>query len=188
MAEAREKWQQLRQAWSNRRLVFIDETGVSTNMVRQRGRAPKSRRCLAKAPHGHWHTNAFVAALRTDGVTAPWLVDGAMNGDAFRAYITTQLVPTLRPGDMVIADNLSSHKVCGVREAIEQVGAELVFLPPYSPDFNPIEMFFSKLKAHLHRGAERSIDKVAERVGDVVGIVSPEECENYFKAAGYVSS
>jgi transposase len=181
-----------RQAWFDdqldldpARLVFIDETGLSTKMARLRGRAPRGERCRAGVPHGHWKTTTFTGALRLTGMTAPMVLDGAMNGIAFRAYVEQVLVPTLLPGDVVIMDNLPAHKAEGVRLAIEQAGAELRFLPPYSPDFNPIEMAFSKLKAVMRSKAERTVDGLWEAVGAVIPLFKPDECANYFAAAGY---
>jgi len=138
------------------RLVFIDETGANTKMTRRYGRARRGQRVVGKVPHGHWMTTTFVAALRHDGLTTPLVVDGPMNGDVFLAYVCQQLVPTLRPGDVVIMDNLAAHKKAGVREAIESCGASLVYLPPYSPDFNPIELVFAKLKRLLRSAGERN--------------------------------
>ena len=141
-----------------RRLVFIDETWVTTNMTRRYGRARRGQRLVANVPHGRWKTSTFLAALRHDKITAPCIIDGAINGETFRAYIEQFLVPTLAPGDIVIMDNLSSHKVAGVGQAIEATGAILLYLPPYSPDLNPIEQFFAKLKAILRKAAARTID------------------------------
>ena len=169
-------------------LVFLDETGLSTNMTRRYGRAQKGKRCVDKVPHGHWRTSTFVAALRSDGLEAPWLLDGPMNGPAFLEYVRQVLGPSLRPGDLVIADNLSSHKVAGVREAIEARGASLVFLPPYSPDLNPIENFFAKLKAHLRKVAQRSFDGLLLSTSFILNSLSSQECSNYFQASGYVIS
>lgn len=167
------------------RLVFLDETGVATNMTRLYGRAPKGERVVCHAPRGHWHTNTFIAALRHDGIEAPWLLDGPMNGEAFLEYVHSVLGPTLRPGDIVIADNLGSHKVSGVREAIEERGATIIYLPPYSPDLNPIENFFSKFKSLLRKAAEREFPALIERIRDILLSVSPRECSNYLTAAGY---
>lgn len=166
-------------------LVFIDETWASTNMARRYGRAPRGERLRAGVPHGHWKTTTFVAGLRRTGMIAPWVLDGPMNGDAFTTYVTRVLVSELSPGDVVIMDNLSSHKAPAVRAAIEAAGAELMFLPPYSPDFNPIEMAFSKLKAHLRKAAERTIHGLWDAIGRIVDLYSPHECANYFAAAGY---
>lgn len=167
------------------RLVFIDETGASTKMARLYGRSKRGERCRAPIPHGHWKTTTFVGALRRTGMTAPMVLDGAMHGAAFIAYIEQVLVPTLRPGDIVIMDNLPAHKPAAVRQAIERAGATLRFLPPYSPDFNPIEMAFSKLKAILKKAACRTIDDLWETIGGAVDTFKPAECQNYFNAAGY---
>ena len=167
------------------RLIFIDETSASTKMARLRGRAKKGERCRASVPHGHWKTTTFTAGLRLDGLIAPMLLDGPMNGPAFLAYAEQVLAPELRPGDVAIMDNLPAHKVSGVREAIEKAGATLLFLPPYSPDFNPIEMAFSKLKALLRKAAARTIDDLWRVIGQRLGQFSPLECRNYFQAAGY---
>lgn len=143
---------------------------------------------MDKVPHGHWQTSTFIAALRADGITAPWLLDGPMNGPAFLEYIRQVLAPTLAPGDVVIADNLSSHKVAGVREAIEARGASLLFLPAYSPDLNPIENFFAKLKALLRKAAQRNFDGLLLHIASILDSLSSRECSNYFRAAGYVIS
>lgn len=168
-------------------LVFLDETGVSTNLTRRYGRAPKGKRCVDRVPHGHWQTSTFIAALRHDSLEAPWVLDGPMNGEAFREYVRRVLIPTLHAGDVVVADNLSSHKVAGVREAIEACGAQLLFLPPYSPDFNPIENFFAKLKALLRKAAKRNFEGLLQAVASILDTLTAQECHNYFKAAGYVN-
>ena len=167
-------------------LVFIDETWATTNMVRRYGRAPRGRRLVASVPHGHWKTSTFLAALRVDALTAPCLIDGAVNGDIFRAYVEQVLVATLRPGDIVIMDNLSSHKVAGVREAIEAAGARLLYLPPYSPDLNPIEQVFAKLKAILRAAAARSLDALCHAIAAALAHFSARECRNYLAHDGYV--
>ena len=167
------------------RLVFIDETGASTKMARRYGRAPRGERCRAPVPHGHWKTTTFVGALRLEGMTAPMVLDGAMHGAAFLAYVEQVLVPTLTHGDIVIMDNLSVHKSAAVRQAIEAAGAELRFLPPYSPDFNPIEMAFSKLKAFLKKTAARTVDDLWEAIAIGIDTFTLVECQNYFAAAGY---
>lgn len=154
--------------------MFIDETWASTNMARRHGRAPRGQRLRAGAPHGHWKTTTFVAGLRNTGMVAPMVIDGPINRDAFTAYVRQVLVPELRPGDIVIMDNLSSHKGPEVREAIEAAGAELCFLPPYSPDFNPIEKAFSKLKAHLRKAAERTIHGLWTAIGHIVELYAPK--------------
>ncbi len=181
-----------RRAWFARqiellpeRLVFIDETGASTKMARRYGRAPRGERCRAPVPHGHWKTTTFVGALRLDGMTAPMVLDGPMHGQAFIAYVEQVLIPPLNPGDVVVMDNLPAHKPIAVREAIEAAGAELLYLPPYSPDFNPIEMAFSKLKAFLKKIAARTVDDLWDAIAEAVDIFTPDECENYFAAAGY---
>jgi transposase len=167
------------------KLVFIDETGLSTKMTRLRGRALLGERCRAGVPHGHWKTTTFTGALRLTGMTAPFVYDGAMNGNVFLAYVEQVLVPTLAPDEVVIMDNLPAHKAAGVRDAIEAAGARLLFLPPYSPDFNPIENAFAKLKALLRAKAERTITTLWNTVGSLVDLFTPAECVNYFKAAGY---
>ena len=181
-----------RQAWFDaqpdlkpERLVFIDETGASTKMARRYGRAPRGERCQTPVPHGHWKTTTFVGALRLEGMTAPMVLDGAMHGAAFLAYVEQVLVPTLKPGDIVVMDNLPAHKPIAVRTAIEVAAAELRFLPPYSPDFNPIEMAFSKLKAFLKKTAARTVDDLWDAIAQGIDTFTPTECENYFAAAGY---
>jgi transposase len=187
VAAARETWAQGQASLDPDRLVFIDETGTSTNMARQRGRAPRGKRLVAKVPHGHWKTTTFVAGLRSTGLTAPLVLNGAMNGDTFLSYVTQFLAPTLKPGDTVVMDNLSAHKVSGVREAIEAVGARLLYLPPYSPDFNPIEQAFAKLKALLRKAAERTVDGLWSRIASLIDAFRPAECANYLRHAGYAS-
>ncbi len=169
-----------------RRLVFIDETWAKTNMTRARGYAPKGERLVEAAPHGHWHTTTFVGAVRVTGFIAPLVVDGAVNGDLFRAYAERVLVPEPRRGDVVVLDNLGSHKVAGVRRAIEGAGCRLLYLPPYSPDLNPIENAFSKLKRLLRAAAERTRDGLWSAIGRLLDRFSPRECRNYFRHCGYV--
>jgi transposase len=166
--------------------VFLDETGASTHMTRTRGRSPKGERCIAPVPNGHWKTTTFIAGLRVNALTAPMVLDGPMDGEAFLVYVRQFLCPTLKPGDIVIVDNLPAHKVEGVREAIEATGATLRYLPPYSPDLNPIEMLFSKLKAALKKAAHRTVDALWNEIGKLLDTFSPAECANYFNAAGYV--
>ncbi len=188
MAEARHDWQTNRQPVMREeihRLVFLDETGTTTKMTRLRGRAPVGTRLRAKAPFGHWGTQTFIAGLRCDGMTAPWVIDKPMNRAIFDTYIETQLAPSLKPGDVVILDNLSSHKSPKAEAILKARGAWFLFLPPYSPDLNPIEMAFAKLKAHLRRIGARTIDALWKAVGDICGLYSPDECRNYLKAAGY---
>jgi len=154
-------------------------------MARLRGRSPRGERCRAPVPHGHWKTTTFTAGLRLDGIVAPWLLDGAMDGEAFLVYVHRVLVPVLGPGDIVVMDNLPAHKVAGVRDAIEAAGAELRYLPPYSPDFNPIEMAFAKLKAFLRKTAARTIPDLWAAVAHAIDTFKPDECIAYFAHAGY---
>ena len=187
MKRRREIWFEVQPDLDPERLVFIDETGVSTKMARIRGRSPRGERCRAPVPHGHWKTTTFVGALRLSGITAPMTLGGAMNGTAFLAYVEQVLAPTLKPGDIVVMDNLPAHKPAAIRHAIEVTGAQLFFLPPYSPDLNPIEMAFSKLKAHLRRIGARTFEALFEALGDICDLFDPEECWNFIKAAGYAS-
>lgn len=154
-------------------------------MARLHGRALKGERCRAAIPHGHWKTTTFTAGIRLSGLTAPMLLDGPMHGAAFLAYVEQVLVPELVPGDIVVMDNLPAHKVAGVRQAIEAVGARLLYLPPYSPDFNPIEMAFSKLKALLRKAAARTINDLWDTIATCLNAFTPTECANFFAAAGY---
>ena len=167
------------------KLVFIDETWAKTNMTRTRGRCQRGRRLIAKAPYGHWKTTTFVAALRHDGLHASLVVDGAMNGAVFLAYVEQQLVQTLRPGDIVVLDNLAAHKVAGVRRAIEAAGASLVYLPPYSPDLNPIELVFSKLKWLLRTAATRTVESLWSLLGAMPDHFPAQQCLAYIKHCGY---
>ena len=185
MARRRQAWFDAQPDLDPARLVFIDETGASTKMARLRGRAPRGQRCRAAVPHGHWKTTTFVGALRLGGMTAPMVLDGPMNGPAFLAYVEQVLAPTLKRGDTVIMDNLPAHKVAGVRDAIMAKGARLRLLPPYSPDFNPIENAFSKLKALLRRAAARTIPDLWTAIADALPQFTPKECANYFTACGY---
>jgi transposase len=168
------------------KLVFIDETWTSTSMTRRYGRAPKGQCCIASAPHGHWKTTTLVAGLRHQQWTAPLVADGPMDGGLFLAFVRQFLCPTLRPGDIVILDNLSSHKVTGVQDAIVAAGATLLYLPPYSPDLNPIEKLFAKLNALLPKAAKRSIDALCKEIGELLNTLSSTECANYFTSSGYV--
>lgn len=185
MKAAREAWFEGQLDLDPDKLVFIDETAATTRMARLHGRAPRGERCRAAVPHGHWKTTTFTAGLRISGIAAPMVIDGPMDGNAFRAYVEQVLGPELRIGDMVIMDNLPAHRVGGVREAIEAAGATLHYLPPYSPDFNPIEMAFSKFKALLRGAAARTIPDLWEAVKTALCAFSPCECRNYFAAAGY---
>lgn len=165
--------------------MFIDETWASTALTRLRGRAPRGKLLHAPVPHGHWHTTTFVAGLRADGLVAPMVLDGAINGGAFLAYVEQFLAPTLRPGDIVVADNLGSHKVAGVQAAIEACGATLLYLPPYSPDLNPIEQVFAKLKRLLRSAQARTMDALWATIGSLLDRFSPDECMRYIHHAGY---
>lgn len=165
--------------------MFIDETWASTNMARTHGRAPRGERLRAAIPHGHWKTTTFVAGLRNTGMVAPMVLDGPINGAAFQAYVEQVLIPELREGDIVIMDNLGSHKGPSVRAAVEAAGANLLYLPPYSPDFNPIENAFAKLKAMLRAAAERTVDGLWNTIGHLIDAFTPAECANYFANAGY---
>jgi transposase len=185
VAERRTAWRYWQAHLHEQQLVFIDETGANTKMTRLQGRALRGQRVIGKVPHGHWKTTTFVGALRTSGMTAPLVVDGPMNGRVFLAYVEQQLLPTLRPGDTVIMDNLAAHKVAGVRAAIESVGARLVYLPPYSPDLNPIELAFAKLKQLLRSAAERIIEDLERRIGKLLSRFAPVECSRYFAHCGY---
>ena len=168
-----------------RRLVFIDETWAKTNMTRTHGRCARGQRLVAKVPHGHWKTLTFLAALRHDAITAPFVLDGPINGDWFLAYVEQVLVPTLKPGDVVVMDNLGSHKGKAVRRAIRKAGAHLLFLPPYSPDLNPIEQVFAKLKTLLRKAAERTVEATWRRIGKLLDHFSADECANYLVNSGY---
>jgi transposase len=170
---------------SPERLVFVDETGAATNMARRYGRSPRGQRLDGPLPYGHWKTTTFVGGLTSRGFTAPYVVDGPMNGATFRAWVEQMLAPTLRSGDVVIMDNLAAHKVTGIREAIEARGAELLYLPPYSPDLNPIEQAFAKLKAMLRKAAERSIAGLWDTIGRLLDRFPPAECRNYIANSGY---
>jgi transposase len=185
VARARQAWRAAQPDLDPARLVFIDETGASTKMARLRGRSPRGARCVARIPHGHWKTTTFVGALRQTGMTAPMVLDGAMDAAAFLAYVTQVLVPTLKPGDIVVMDNLPAHKPEPVRSAIAAAGAELRYLPPYSPDLNPIEMAFSKLKALLKKAAARTIEHLWSAIADALPALTAVECRNYLTAAGY---
>ena len=165
--------------------VFLDETGAATNMVRRYGWGPKGERLMDAAPHGHWKTTTFLAGLRSTGIVAPLVLDGPMTGEAFRAYVEQFLAPTLSPGDVVVLDNLAAHKVAGVREAIAAAGASILYLPPYSPDLNPIEQMFAKLKALLRKAAVRNREALWNTIGNLLEAFSPTECRNYIANSGY---
>jgi len=188
VAQARDLWKTAQPSLDAEKLIFVDETGANTKMVRTRGRAPKGQRLIGREPWGHWKTTTFTAGLRCNGLVAPFVLDGPMNGEAFLVYVDKILVPALKPGDVVVMDNLAAHKVQGVRTQIEAAGASLLYLPPYSPDLNPIEMAFSKLKTLLRGAAERSVEALWTRIGQLLDAFSPQECANYFRHAGYASS
>lgn len=188
VARFRARWKRYQGGVDPNRLVFVDETWAKTNMAPLRGWAPKGERLQGFAPHGHWNTMTFIAALRHDRIDAPWVYDGPINGEAFAAYVTHELAPTLKAGDIVILDNLSSHKSKAVRETIRATGAHLLFLPPYSPDLNPIEQVFAKLKHLMRKAAERTIDATWRRIGKLLDQFSAQECGSYFKNAGYRST
>jgi transposase len=187
VARARRRWIRQQGYLDTTRLVFIDETAVTINMVRLRGRCPRGERLISHVPQGAWKTITFVAALRHNKMVAPMVLDGPINGAAFVAYIEQCLAPTLKRVDIVVIDNLPAHKVAGVKDAIEAAGATLQYLPQYSPDLNPIEMPFSKFKAFLRKAAERTVGGLCRRIRSFVPTVSRAECRNYFRHAGYVS-
>ncbi len=168
--------------------MFLDETWASTNMTPTRGRSPVGTRCLGHAPYGHWKTTTVVCALRCDGLVAPWVIDGPINGQTFRTWVEEILVPVLHPGDIVVLDNLGSHKVAGIEEAMTAAGAQLLFLPPYSPDFNPIEQVFSKMKTYLRKAAKRTVEELWSAIGELMDAFAPDECERYIRHAGYGKS
>jgi transposase len=182
---ARRAWFEGQLDLDPRQLIFIDETAATTKMARRYGRSPRGERCRAAVPHGHWKTTTFTAGLRVDGLAAPMILEGPMDGEAFRAYVAGILVPELVPGDIVILDNLPAHRVAGVREAIETAGARLLYLPPYSPDFNPIELALAKFKALLRAAATRTIPDLWQAIETALDAFTPQECANYFAAAGY---
>jgi transposase len=187
VARRRARWKKYQGRLDPRRLVFIDETWVKTNMTRSHGRCAKGRRLVAKVPRGRWRTLTFLAALRVDRIDAPCVLDGPINSLSFKAYVEQSLVPTLAPGDIVIMDNLGSHKGRPIRQAIRNAGAKLLFLPPYSPDLNPIEQVFAKLKTLMRKAAERTVEETWRRLGKLLDQFNAEECANYIKNAGYAS-
>jgi transposase len=188
VARRRAQWIKYQDRIEPERLVFIDETWTKTNMAPLRGWAPCGARLTAKVPHGHWKTTTFLAALRHNRIDAPWLIDGPIDGESFRTYVEQVLVPTLRPGDIVVMDNLGSHKGKVVRRLIRSAGAKLLFLPKYSPDLNPIEQVFAKLKHLLRKAAARTVEAVCAAIGHLLGAFTPEECANYFRNSGYAPS
>jgi transposase len=185
IARRREIWKRLQGSINPERLAFIDETWAKTNMVRLHGRAPRGQRLRDRAPYGRWRTMTFIGALRADRIEAPCLLDGPVNRQSFLEYVRQFLAPTLKPGDIVLLDNLGSHKNPDVRRAIRAAGAKLMFLPPYSPDLNPIEQVFAKLKTLLRKASERTFEDVCNQIGALLSTFTPEECANYLRNAGY---
>ena len=187
MKAARRRWRKAQPTWERARLVFIDETGLNTKMARRYGRAPRRERCVAAVPHGHWQTSTFIAALRHDGLGAPFLIEGAVNAEVFTAYLQEVLCPELKPDDIVILDNLSTHKIPRVAELIAGRGATVRYLPAYSPDLNPIEMAFAKLKAQLRHAAARSLADLQLAVARSRATFTPAHCQGFFRHAQYAS-
>jgi transposase len=187
VARRRAQWIKYQDRVDPSRLVFIDETWTKTNMAPLRGWAPRGMRLVAKVPHGHWNTTTFLAALRHDRIEAPWLLEGPINGESFAIYLEKVLLPTLRPGDIVIMDNLGSHRGKIVRRLIRSVGAKLLFLPKYSPDLNPIEQVFAKLKHLLRKAAARTVETICAAISELLRTFTKHECANYFKNSGYAS-
>ena len=185
MAHDRRRWRVWQRYMDPERFVFLDETGTATNMTRRYGRCANGQRLVAAAPDGHWKTTTFVAGLRQSGIIAPLVLDGPMNGPICRAYVEQALAPALEPGDVVVLDNLPAHKVAGVKEAIASRGASLMYLPPYSPDLNPIEQMFAKLKALLRRAAVRTRDALWSSIGQALDAFTSTECKNYIRNSGY---
>src|ERR1700730_9203583 len=188
VARRRLRWKKYQDRLDPARLVFIDETWAKTNMTRSHGRCAKGKRLVAKVPHGRWRTLTFLAALRADRTDAPYVLDGPVNGQSFRAYVEQLLVPTLKPGDIVIMDNLGSHKGPPIRRAIRAAGAKLLFLPPYSPDLTAIEQCLAKLKTLLRKAGERTVEATWKRIGQLLDRFTPQECANYVTNAGYASA
>jgi transposase len=188
LARRRTRWRLHQHRFDPARLVFVDETWAKTNMTRTRGWSPRGAPLMAKVPHGHWKTLTFLAGLRHDRIVAPCVIDGPINGLSFTAWVSQFLAPTLSRGDIVIADNLGSHKGKPVRAALRAVGAKLFFLPAYSPDLNPIEMVFAKLKTLLRKADERSVETTWRRIGDLLGAFTATECAAYLRHAGYASA
>ncbi len=185
MARDRRRWRVWQRYMDPQRFVFLDETSATTNMIRRYGWGPRCARLVDAAPWGHWQTSTFVAGLRADGIVAPFVIGGAMDGPAFRTYVERVLAPELREGDVVVMDNLPSHKVAGVREAIHAAGASLLYLPPYSPDLNPIEQLFAKLKALLRKAGAQTKAALWDTIGALLDSFSPSECRNYIINSGY---
>jgi transposase len=188
VARRRRWWRRLQPRLAAERLVFIDETWTKTNMTRTHGWWRRGEPLKARVPHGHWRTTTFLAALRNNAITAPLVLDGPINGEIFRAYVEQVLIPTLQPGDIVVMDNLGSHKGAQVRRLLRAAGARLLFLPPYSPDLNPIEQVFAKLKTLLRKADERTVQAMWGRIGKLIDRFTPAECANYLRNAGYAST
>jgi transposase len=183
----RQQWRAAQPQWDARKLVFIDETGVNTKMARRYGRALTGQRCASAVPHGHWQSSTFLAALRYDQITAPFFIEGAVDADVFTAYLQHVLCPELREGDIVILDNLSTHKIAAVEKLIGAQGASVRYLPAYSPDLNPIELAFAKLKAHLRQAAARTLDQLTLVLAEALQTFTPEHCRNFFHHANYTT-
>jgi transposase len=188
VAVKRRRWRSWQGFMDPARFVFLDETGTATNMARRYGRCPSAERLVAAVPYGHWHTTTFVAGLRQSGITAPLVLDGPMTGAAFRAYVEQILAPSLAPGDVVVLDNLAAHKVAGVAQAIAGVGASILYLPPYSPDLNPIEQLFAKLKTELRQAAARTKDELWSTLGRLLAALPATQCASYLRHCGYGST
>jgi transposase len=188
VAQARQAWAAEQPGLDVDHLVFLDETWASTNMTPTRARSPKGIRCLGHTPYGHWHTTTFVCTWRTCGLVAPLVLDGPINGDAFRAWVQQALVPVLQPGDIVVMDNLGSHKVAGIAAAIEAVGAQVRYLPPYSPDYNPIEQVFAKFKTLLRKTSARTMEALWSTCGSLLDQFTAAECKRYICHSGYGNS
>lgn len=186
-ARFRARWKAHQQKIDPRRLVFVDETWIKTNMTRTRGWSRRGTPLYAKVPHGNWQTLTFLAGLRLDRIDAPWVLDGPINRDSFEAWVETQLIPLLKPRDIVILDNLSSHKSQKAKKAIKAKGAHLFFLPPYSPDLNPIEQAFAKLKTLIRKEEARTAEDLCKAAGQVLEAFTSAECSNYLRSAGYAS-
>jgi transposase len=185
VAHDRRRWRVWQRYMDPAHFVFLDETGASTNMIRRYGRCPRGERLVDAAPWGHWKITTFVAGLRSSGIIAPLVLDGPMTGEVFRAYVEQMLAPALQPGDVAVMDNLAAHKVIGVREAIQAAGASVLYLPPYSPDLNPIEQLFAKLKAMLRSAAARTKDALWVTLGQALDAFPQTECQNYLANCGY---
>jgi len=188
LARHRARWKAHQGKVDQSRLVFIDEAWIKTNMTPLRGWGSRRKRLIAHVPHGHWKTMTFLAALRHDRIDAPWVLDGPINGEAFKTYVRNELLKTLKPGDIVVLDNLGSHKGKAVRNMIRNAGAHLMFLPPYSPDLNPIEQVFAKIKHLMRRAMERTVETAQDRLVSVLDTIPPSECANYFSGAGYAAT